>query len=345
MALDSLSMREAVTGLPLQMETALDNVTRSDMGMLRSYSGISNVVVAGMGGSGIIGDVLSAVVTGNCPVPVSVCKSYDPPAYVDDRTFFIALSFSGNTEETVEAMKSAYRRGAKIMAVSGGGTIAEMAADWGIPWFRVDNAIPQPRAAIGALFVPPYVAMETAGLVPDAISSLKDAIEQLKRRAAQANEPGGIAMVSSAAKLVAGHIPLIWGSAGLGMVAASRLRTQINENAKAIAMSSTVPESCHNELAGWGQLGDVTRQLVAVVAMRDVGESEAMIRRYDFLREVVSESVSGIIELYAEGNTATARMFDLIFLGDLISLEVARIEQIDPGPVPVLDKMKRYLRE
>ncbi len=332
-------------GLPSQMEAALNAITQHDMSIFSSYHEVSNVVVAGMGGSGIIGDLLSAVVSGNCPIPVSVCKSYNLPAYVDDRTFFIAISFSGNTEETIETMKIAHQRGAKMMAISSGGAVAEMAANWGVPWFSVDAAIPQPRAAIGALFVPPSVAMGAVGLVPDALSSLNDAIDQLKRRVTQANEPGGITMANSAAKLVAGHIPLIWGSDGIGAVAAYRLRTQINENAKAIAMSSAVPELCHNELAGWGQLGDITRQLVSVVVMRDTCESRAIMRRYDFLREVVSESVSGIIELYAEGNTATARMFDLIFLGDLISLEIARIEQIDPGPIPVLDKMKRYLRE
>lgn len=331
--------------LPLQMEIALSSTIQHDMSILRSYSGTSNVVVAGMGGSGIIGDLLSAVVAGNCPVPVSVCKSYNLPAYVGDHTFLIVISFSGNTEETIEVMRSAHRRGAKMMAISSGGTVAELAAGWGIPWFNVDSTIPQPRAAIGALFVPLYVAMEVVGLVSNATDSLKDAISHLKRRVGQVNEPGGIAMVDSAAKLIAGRIPLIWGSDGIGAVAASRLRTQINENAKSIAISSTVPELCHNELAGWGQLGDITRQLVAVVAMRHIDESEAIIKRYDFLREVVSESVGGIIELYAEGDTVTARMFDLIFLGDLISLEVARIEQIDPGPVPVLDRMKRYLEE
>ncbi|MCL4433331.1 MAG: bifunctional phosphoglucose/phosphomannose isomerase [Actinobacteria bacterium] len=338
--IDSLGMSGVALRLPEQMAAALNGTLSADFDILPRVPGISNVCVAGMGGSGIAGDLLGSLVADECPVPVSVIKSYRLPRYVDEYTFLMVVSFSGNTEETLEVMHAGHEAGAKMLAVSTGGMVSKLALQWGVPWVEVDSDIPQPRAAIGALSVPLVVALERVGIVQGAVDKLRGAIAHLERRREQfLSDPAPVEAI--AGKLL-GHIPLIWGSDGLASAAAVRLRSQLNENAKVMAISSVVPELCHNELAGWGQLGDITRQLVTVVALRHAGEHEQVKRRFEFLRDVVSESVSDIVELWAGGDTDVSRLFDLIFAGDMVSLAVARLEQIDPGPVPILDQMKAF---
>ncbi|MHB8263942.1 MAG: SIS domain-containing protein, partial [Acidimicrobiales bacterium] len=335
---DSLGMGRMALQLPEQMANALDGVLSTDIDALPHVSGISNVCVAGMGGSGMAGDLLGSLVADECPVPVAVLKSYRLPGYVDGRTFLMVVSFSGDTEEVLEVMHAGHDAGAKMLAVSAGGTVSKLASEWSIPWVEVDGAIPQPRAAIGALFVPLLVAMERTGLISGSVAGLRDAIAHLEHRRDQLQ--GDREPVEATARKLLEHIPLIWGSDGIASAAAIRLRSQLNENAKTMAAASMVPELCHNELAGWGQLGDVTRQLVTVVALRHAGEHEQVRRRFEFLRDVVAGSVSEVVELWAEGSTEVSRLFDLIFTGDMVSLEVARLEQIDPGPIPILDEMK-----
>ncbi|MGH7734511.1 MAG: SIS domain-containing protein, partial [Gemmatimonadales bacterium] len=164
--LDTLGMFEAAAGLPEQVATAVGAAHGLDG--LPDHAYVENVVVLGMGGSGIAGDVMVAVAGPFLPVPVCVVKSYDLPDFVGRGSLVFAISFSGNTEETVEAAGEAADAGASLVAVTSGGELAALAEEWGAPIVPVPGDIPQPRAALGAMAVPPLVVLEDMGLFPGA---------------------------------------------------------------------------------------------------------------------------------------------------------------------------------
>ncbi len=336
---DSLGMWEAVMGLPEQVAEAVG--AARGIGGLPVHDAVEHVVVLGMGGSGIAGDVLVAAAAPFMPVPVTVVKGYEPPDFVGTGSLVFAISFSGDTEETVEAAEGAYEAGASLVVVAGGGELARLAGEWDVPLVSVPSDIPQPRAALGALAVPPLVVLEEIGLFPGALQWVDQAVDQLRRRRDELAGPAGPA--EAAARRIGRTIPLVHSSGALGAAAALRWKTQVNENAKSPAFWNVHPELCHNEVAGWGQLGDATRQLITLVTLRHDAEHPQVGRRFDLVTEVLREVVAGVVEIRAAGEGELAQLLDLALVGDVVSLLLAGREGVDPGPVPVLADLKREL--
>jgi glucose/mannose-6-phosphate isomerase len=340
-AVDSLGMFEATAGLPEQVTAAVEVATGLEG--LPAHDYIENVVVLGMGGSGIAGDVMVAVAGPFLPVPVVVVKSYSSPDFVGRGSLVFAMSFSGDTEETVEAAGEAAAAGASMVVVSAGGELTRLAGEWGAPVVPVPDSIPQPRAALGAMAVPPLVVLEQVGLFPGASQWVSLATDQISRRRDALVRPGNLA--EDIAKRLARTIPLVHGAHGLGATAALRWRAQVNENAKTPAFSAVYPELCHNEIAGWGQLGDITRQLVTLVNLRHEAEHPQVQRRFDLVTDLLREVVAEVVEVRAEGEGDLAQLLDLIMVGDFVSLHLAVAAGVDPGPIPVLADLKQRLRE
>jgi glucose/mannose-6-phosphate isomerase len=339
--LDSLGMFDATAALPEQIEAAV--VAAAATEGLPSHDSIENVVVLGMGGSGIAGDVCAAIAGPFMPVPVTVHKGYAPPQFVVEHTLVFAVSCSGNTEETLEAASMAAMAGSRVVAVSSGGELAALAGEWDAPHIAVPTSIPQPRAAIGALSIPLLVVLESVGLFPGAEQWISAAVAQLKIRRDQLVRDGNDA--AALARRLGRQMPLIYGGGDLGAVAALRWKAQFNENAKVAAFWNTIPELTHNEVCGWGQNGDVTRQIFRLINLRHDYEHPQIARRFALISEVVDEVVADIEEVRAEGEGALAQMFDLVLFGDFVSLHRAVQEGIDPGPVPVLTEIKTRLAE
>jgi glucose/mannose-6-phosphate isomerase len=296
-----------------------------------------------MGGSGMAGEVVAAVAAPMLAVPVVVVKAYECPAFVDSGSLVFAVSASGETEETLQAASDAAAAGATMVIVSSGGRLAEMGAAWNAPVVAVPPEIPQPRAALGAMAIPPLVVLAEMGLYRGGKQWIDAAVDQLKRRRdelAVAAESGAAAEV---ARRIGRTFPLVHGGGAVGAAAALRWKTQINENAKAPAWWSAQPELCHNEVCGWGQHGDVTRQIVTTVSLRHDGEHPQVGRRFDLVNEILREVVADVIEVRAEGDGDLAQLFDLILFGDYVSLWMAADAGGDPGPVPVLVDLKAEL--
>jgi len=340
--LDSENMFEATAGLPEQVEAAMR--AASDLEGLPDGQAVQNIVLLGMGGSGIAGDMLVAATGQLLPVPLSVVKSYDCPAFVGEGSLVFAVSASGNTEETVEAASEAALQGADMVVVTGGGELAKLAAGWDAPVVPVPEGLPQPRTAIGAMCVPPMIVLEQIGLFRGATSWLERAVEQLKRRRDALVAAGDGSEAAAIARQIGRTIPLIHGGGSLGATAAQRWKTQVNENAKAPAFWSAQPELCHNEVCGWGQHGDVTRQLVTLLQLRHDNEHPQVSRRFELVQDLVREVVAEIVEVRARGDGDLAQLFDLVLMGDFVSLWLAYQEGIDTGPVPFLTTLKEQLR-
>ena len=337
--IDTEGMLAATLGLPEQVAQAagaakgLEGLPRREM--------VENVVVLGMGGSGVAGDLLVATAAPFMAVPVVVVKGYTPPAFVGEGTLVFAVSFSGNTEETLEAATEAAVQGATVVCVTGGGELAERAEGWGSPVVPVPAGIPQPRAAIGAMAIPPLVVLEEIGLFPGASEWIRLAVAQLRRRRDQL--AGSSSPAEALARKIGRTLPLVYSSGAVGSTAALRWKTQLNENAKVPAFWAAHPELCHNEICGWGQNGDVTRQLFTVVNLRTDSEHPQVMRRFELVDDIMREVVASVEEVVAEGDGDLAQLLDLVLFGDMVSLHLAAEEGLDPGPVPVLVELKERL--
>lgn len=339
LGVDSLSMWSVTAGLPEQVARALETARRLDP--LPEADELDSVAVLGMGGSGIAGDVLAAAAWGLSPVPVSVVKGYELPAWVGPGSLVFAVSCSGDTEETLATAEAALAAGASVIAVCSGGRLAELAHDHGAPVVPVPGDIPQPRAAIGAMAVPLLVTADRLGLLPGIADELKRSLEHLAHRRDQL--VGRDSPASEIARRIGRTVPLVHGGHGLGSVAASRWKTQVNENAKAPAFWSAQPELCHNEVAGWAQYGDLTRQAVTAVELRSADDHPQVARRFSWVAEMLLEVVGDVIEVWAEGDSPIGRFFDLVLVGDFVSLHLAGRDGVDPGPVPILAELKTTL--
>jgi glucose/mannose-6-phosphate isomerase len=191
--------------------------------------------------------------------------------------------------------------------------------------------------------IPPLIVLEEIGLFPGATRWVELAVDQLAHRRDALLAPGNVA--EKVARSIGRTIPLVHGAQALGAAAALRWKTQVNENAKTPAFAAVYPELCHNEIAGWGQNGDVTRQIITLVNLRHDAEHPQVVRRFDLVADVLREVVADIIEVRAVGEGDLAQLLDLILVGDFVSLHLAAQEEIDPGPVPVLDEIKHRLRQ
>ena len=335
--LDSLGMWDVTFGLADQLATAAARVASPIAGLPQS-SDVDHLVVLGMGGSGIAGDVLAALAEPSSPVPVVVVKDSAVPGFVGPRTLVVACSFSGATAETVAGMSASAERGAAVVSVSAGGPLAAMAEDRGGVVLSVDGTIPMPRAALGAMVAPVIAVAEDVGVLRGAREQMAAAVAQLRRRGEALARPGNVA--AGLARTIGRTWPLVYGAGSLGAVAARRWKNQVNENAKAPAFTHALPEVCHNELCGWGQHGDVTRQVLTLIELRHGFETEDIGRRFELMDDQMLEIVSDVCVVEAEGDGPLAQLFDLVLVGDVTSLHLAADAGVDPGPIPALELLK-----
>jgi len=205
----------------------------------------------------------------------------------------------------------------------------------------VPVSIPEARTALGAMAIPPLVLLESIGLFPGAQQWIDLAVDQLSRRRDELGRSGNLA--ESTARRIGRTIPLVHSSQDLGAAAALRWKCQINETAKSPAFWNVHPELCHNEVAGWGQNGDATRQIITLVNLRHDAEHPQVSRRFDLVTEALREVMADVVEVRASGEGDLAQLLDLALVGDVVALHLADREGIDPGPVPAIDEIKHQL--
>jgi glucose/mannose-6-phosphate isomerase len=273
--------------------------------------------VIGVGAGGIAGAAAAALSARHSSVPIWVGAGPSLPAFVDSDTLVLAVSCSGSSSTTIAATAAALDAGSPVVVVAPDGALGTLG----------DRAVA--RCPIG----PPGPAGRSE-LDPE--PSVRAAAAPLARRRDRLFEPGGPA--EQVARQIGRTIPLVYGSAGVFAVAARRWKAQINLNAKTPAFCAALPEVVHEELAGWGQSGDVTRQVVSLVLLRHDDEDAETARMFDVVSQATDEVMAGIVEVKAEGDDDLARFVDLTLFGDVVSLYLAEREGVDPGPVPTVDE-------
>jgi glucose/mannose-6-phosphate isomerase len=310
---------------------------------LPGVEAVSNVVVTGLGGSAIGGDLLRVYCSGRCSVPVVVNRDYMMPEFVGKDTLVFAVSYSGNTEETLSAYQDARQRGAAIIVLTTGGKLKEMADRDGFTVIPVPGGI-SPRSASGFLFIPTLRIMEKLGFLSGIEDEVKMLVEHLK--ILYENLRPEVPVDKNSAKQMAlklyNKIPVIWGSSGTTEVVAQRWKGQINENAKAPAYWNVFPELNHNELVGF-RFPETLLKSLHVVILRDDIDHPRVKKRIEITKNVISKAVAGITDVRASGGSPLARTYSLIYSGDYTSLYLACLYGIDPGPVEVIDYLKNQL--
>jgi len=325
-------MRDLIAELPEQLRWSA-SLAPPDMPFA------DEALVVGMGGSGVAGDV-AAVFAESQGRRVAVHKSYGLPAWAAaTRPLIVAVSHSGNTEEALSAVKASITDGLPVGSMSTGGALAEMAAQYGIPHVEIP-AGPQPRAAIGYLSGAVLRLLESSGVIGATATGLleaADVVEDLLRGEAQKT-------AEDIAARLEGRIAVIYGGTGVAAAAAGRWKTQMNENGKAPAYWSVLPELDHNELVGWTAFPALGADSVGVVFLTDRNDHPRIALRAALTRELMrGVAVAG--EVASRGEGTLARLFSLVVIGDLVSVAVAEHAGIDPVPVEVIEELKRRLAE
>lgn len=333
-------MREYLQGLPdqfgeiLQMKMAIP---------AKYHQEYHNVVVSGLGGSAIGGDILRTYAIHQASLPVLVNRDYDIPAFVNQQTLFLAVSYSGNTEETISAYQQARQKGAAVIVVSSGGTLARLAQEDDFLLVKVPGGL-SPRAASGYLFSPLALLMEELGILTGVRADLLETQEILNslRRELKPEAETAVNPAKQVAAAMKNRIPVIWGSSSHSEVAALRWKAQINENAKAPAYYNIFPELNHNEIVGFEVPAELLKQL-SLIILRDPGDHERVKRRMEISREIIQDRVANVTEIEARGKSFLARFYSLAYIGDYASYYLALEYDINPTPVKVIDYLKAEL--
>jgi glucose/mannose-6-phosphate isomerase len=324
-------MNELVAAFTQHVREAME--IGSNATLSKATHPIRNVLVTGLGGSGIGGSIVAQVTDKALRVPLLVNKDYFLPAFVDQHTLVIVSSYSGNTEETLQAMEAALEKGAKICCVTSGGKIGSIAKEKGLDVVNIPGGMP-PRACFGYSFTQlPYI-LEFHGLIDDAYrKDLSDAVQLLDK------EEENIKKESKAiAQQLVGKLPIIYCEARYEGVAV-RFRQQINENSKMLCWHNVLPEMNHNELVGWTE----PHPEAVVLMFRCEDDYYRTQKRMEISSEVVKRNSATVIEMKAKGATQLQRSLYLLHMGDWISWYIADIKKIDATEVKVIDFLKNEL--
>lgn len=302
---------------------------------------IDNVVLAGMGGSALAGLVCRNWWDDQLPVPFTITRGYRVPAFVGKHTLVIISSYSGNTEETASALRDAADKGAHIVCVASGGELERVAEQENYPFLRLPTGY-QPRMAVWFAVRVLAAVFEECGLVKGAVKELEQAPPALQAAAEQLAPP--VATQDNRAKQIAvqiaGTTPVIYGGPALA-AAAYKWKISCNESAKNLAWSNEFPEFNHNEFMGWTS-HPVSKPFTVVELQSDL-DQERIQRRFNVSNRLLSGKMPQPIEVTAAGDSHIEQLLWAIQLGDFVSLYLAVLNNQNPTPVDLVEKLKQEL--
>ena len=326
--IDSKNMIDIMKSFPEQIEDAVTISKGVSIPMLR----FRNIVVTGMGGSAIGGDVMSSWLSSNLDVPIFVNRNHELPGFADENTLLFAVSYSGNTDETISSFLEGVKRKCNVVSITSSGRLAELSVAHKKPLIRIPSCL-VPRAAVAYLLFPMIAVLEKQGLIKPDLNDVVSTIVSLGKRISPDVDVSGNPGKQIAVKI--NHkIPVIYGHTCYTSIA-RRWKTQFNENSKTPAFYDAIPEIYHNDIVGWQD--NRAFNLIPIV-LRDKNESEKMKNGIEFIKKNVFKE---FIDVWAEGNTTLSKMLYLLHLGDFVSFYLAILHNVDPTPVEIIERMKK----
>jgi len=340
--IDQGRMYDCIYDFPSQFE---DGLKRTKETPLPDWdkSEIKNIVVAGLGGSAIGGDLVRSYLAERLNIPFFISRNYTLPNFVDSSSLVFVSSYSGNTEETLSGFEDASQRGAKIICMTSNGKVEEISSEEKIPCVHLPEGF-QPRAALGYSFVPILAMLERMGFVKGEEANIKKTKEFLdgNRNKYRVEVDAEKNPAKTLATKLHGKLPIIYASCDHFDAVSTRWKGQFCENAKMLAFNNVFPEFNHNELVGWKVLSDYRNDL-RVVILKDKEDHPRIKRRMEIVKEIIEEEKVEVIEIQSSGENLLSRIFSLIQLGDFTSFYLAILNEEDPTPVKVIDYLKSEL--
>ena len=337
-AIDKYDMKGAIAGFSDQIKESFKIIDQWDQ--LNQYKNINSILVLGMGGSAIGGDVAKTIAQNSCNVPFIVNRSYSVPKWVDKHTLVIVSSYSGVTEETLSAYNLCKAKDSKLVIISSGGTIIDYANKYSLDRLIIPKGL-QPRAALGYSFSIILLLLNKLNLISDQIiKSIYDSIEPLFNLSRELQSSNN--NIISLAEALKDTCPIIYGSEDITGVAAFRFRCQLAENAKILSFHHHFPEQNHNEIEGWTFNKDIIERL-AIVWLTDKDDHFGVKNRMKVSSELLKSIVKLQITINQSGNNSCIRLLKLIHYLDWLSYYIAILKKVDPTPVERIQKLKSLI--
>jgi len=340
---DKANMLDGLARFPEQIKESLAIAEATER---FSFIKIDNVVITGMGASAISGDIMASLFRDKLDVPLIVNREYDLPKWVNKDTLVICISYSGNTDETLSSFKIASQKKCKIICISTGGKLQELAEKRELPFIKIPAGL-QPRAATAYLLFPSIILLKQLGLLKNTIDNDIEETITVTQEFVNANNktiPEENNLAKQLARTLFNTIPQIYGW-GVYAPIATRWRHQLNENSKIIARTDVVSECNHNDIVGWSANPEISK-LFSCILFRDKDEETIeMTTRLNFMRDLFHNTAAHIIEISPKGRSQLAKMMYLMCLGDLTSCYLALLRNVDPSPVDIIVELKRRLAE
>ena len=323
-------MKKFVENFTQQFEDAKNLIAKIDLQKIKSFR---NIIVSGMGGSGIGASIVGEMIHGELKIPYFVNKGYFLPNWADKNSLVIINSYSGNTEETINVLQEASQKNLNIICIASGGNIIEMAKQLNIPYLILPSGIP-PRASLGYSIVFLLFVLQSQKLIS------KKALSQVYKSTLliQKQQKKIIDYAEKLAGQLFDKIPVLYASDAYDSVLV-RLRQQINENGKQLCWHHVIPEMNHNEIVGWRQ----NDNHLAVLFLRDHEDYMNIQHRIDINKETVKKYTDTVIEIFAMGKNKIEKMMYLIHLGDWLTCFLAEKRNFDSVEVKVIDELKAAL--
>jgi glucose/mannose-6-phosphate isomerase len=338
--IDPQGMLDRIRDLPHQCRAAWQEIQA--LQLPDNYADIENVVILGMGGSAIAGDLLCSLVALESPIPVFSHRDYELPLLVDGRTLLIASSYSGNTEEVLSCFERGLGTGAKKVVVTGGGKLLTTARANGVPAF-VFHYPAEPRAALGYSFMPLLAIAQKVDIVADKDEDVDEAIAVMLGLATRIDET--VPLDRNPAKQLAQRLhqrlPVVYG-AGILTQVARRWKGQLNETSKMWCFYEELPEANHNALVGYGLPKEIAAEAL-VVFLRAPSLHPRILLRYDLTQTALEEAGVESATVDAEGKSPLAQMMSAVLFGDWVSLYLAVLNGVAPAPTPPIVTLKERL--
>ncbi len=325
-------MNKLIERFPAQLVEALEIGSNAE---IKAHDkDINKVYVAGLGGSGIGANFVAEFIREECSIPYTVGKGYSIPAYVDENTLAIASSYSGNTEETLISFEAIQKTGAKIVVISSGGKLIEIAKEKGYDYIQLPGDWPSPRACLGFSTVQQLVVLNKLGFISsESLLSIKSSVDLIKYNQEDIKEEA-----KKVAKFLHGKLPIIYTTDRMESVAI-RFRQQINENAKKLCWHHVIPEMNHNELVGWKDASDQW----AVIYFRNSDDYSRNQVRMDINKNIIKKYTPNVMDLHSKGKNLIERSIYFVHLGDWVSWYLSQLRGQDSIEVDVIDYLKGEL--
>jgi len=338
---DKTDMFGLISTMPDNLIDGMRIARDADLGHLETET-YHSLVISGMGGSAIGGDLAKSLLIESAPIPIFVQRHYNLPGFVNKRSLVICSSYSGNTEETLSAYRKALSTGANLLVITSGGELASRAKADHVPSVIIPSGIPAPRAALGYSLAPLLVILFRLGLCPPPFEEIEDAASAMRTKLKHYQPENNDNPAISLAEEIHGKIPVIYAAQDNFDAVATRFKGQICENAECLAFANVFPEFNHNELVGWGELYEFSENLMTII-MRDQDDHPRIKARMDIIAGILREKGVNVHELSTFAGDKLTRILLTIQFADFVSYYLALLNQLDPTPVKPIDDMKSKL--